>query len=58
MKVSTFFKILNRKIAKYDKIATNPFTNPQPIVLVWVEDEKYGYRRAPFGTTVTPPSDT
>lgn len=38
MKVSTFFKILNKKIEKYDKIATNPFTQPQPIVLIWVED--------------------
>lgn len=39
MKVSTFFKILNKKIEKYDKIATNPFTQPQPIVLVWVEND-------------------
>lgn len=38
MKISTFFKILNRKIEKYDKMATNPFTAPQPIVLIWVED--------------------
>ena len=37
MKVATFFKILNKKIEKYDKIASNPFLNPQPIVLVWVE---------------------
>lgn len=40
MKVSTFFKILNRKIEKYDRLATNPFTNPQPIVLVWVDEVK------------------
>lgn len=40
MKVSNFFKILNNKIEKYNKIAVNPFTNPQPIVLVWVEEEK------------------
>lgn len=38
MKVSTFFKILNRKIEKYDRLATNPFTTPQPITLIWVED--------------------
>ena len=38
MKVSTFFKILNKKIEKYDKMATNPFTQPQPIVIIWVED--------------------
>lgn len=40
MKISSFFKILNKKIEQYDKIASNPFTIPQPIVLVWVEDEK------------------
>ena len=38
MKVSTFFKILNKKIEKYDKISSNPFSMPQPIVLIWVED--------------------
>ena len=38
MKVSTFFKVLNNKINKYNKAAINPFTNPQPIVLVWVEE--------------------
>jgi hypothetical protein len=40
MKISSFFKILNRKIEKYNKMATNPFTQPQPIILIWVEDEK------------------
>lgn len=38
MKISSFFKILNRKIEKYDKMVSNPFMKPQPIVLVWVED--------------------
>lgn len=38
MKVSTFFKILNKKIERYDKMASNPFTNPQPVLIVWVED--------------------
>lgn len=38
MKLYTFFKILNKKIEKYNKMATNPFLKPQPIVLVWVED--------------------
>ena len=38
MEISNFFKILNKKIEKYDKIATNPFTIPQPIILVWVEE--------------------
>ena len=38
-KISSFFKILNNKINKYDKLATNPFTKPQRIVIVWIEDE-------------------
>ena len=38
MKISNFFKILNRKIEKYNKIATNPFTTPQPVILIWIED--------------------
>lgn len=38
MKVYNFFKILNKKIEKYDKMASNPFTQPQPIIIVWVED--------------------
>lgn len=40
MKVSNFFKTLNNKIEKYNKLAVNPFTKPQSIVLVWVEEEK------------------
>ena len=39
MKVSTFFKILNKKIEKYEKMTTNPFTIPRPIVLIWIEDK-------------------
>ena len=38
MKVHTFFKILNKKIEKYDKLASNPFTISRPIIIVWVED--------------------
>ena len=38
MKLKSFFKILNRKINKYDKIATNPFTDPKRVVIVWVEE--------------------
>ena len=37
MKVATFFKTLNKKIEMYDKLASNPFTKPQPIVIIWVE---------------------
>lgn len=38
MKFAKFFKILNKKIEQYDKIASNPFLKPQPIVLIWVEN--------------------
>ncbi len=39
-KVSTFFKILNKKIEMYDKLSTNPFTNPQPVTFIWVEESE------------------
>ena len=38
MQVTTFFKLLNRKIEQYNKIAKNPFMQPQSIVIVWVEE--------------------
>lgn len=38
MNISSFFKILNRKIEKYDKMAKNPFLEPLPVIVVWVED--------------------
>lgn len=38
MKLNSFFKILNRKISKYDKIATNPFSDPKRVIIVWVEE--------------------
>lgn len=38
MKALTFFKILNKKIEKYEKIISNPFSVPQPVILIWVED--------------------
>lgn len=46
MNIPTFFKFLNRKIQKYDKMTSNPFQIPQPIILIWVEDyyEKDFYR--------------
>ena len=40
MKISSFFKILNRKIDRYDRLATNPFTDPKKVIIVWVEDTK------------------
>lgn len=41
MKIINFFKTLNTKINKFDKIApkTNPFTIPTQITLVWVDEE-------------------
>ena len=49
MNISTFFKILNRKIERYDKITSkNPFTTPQSIILIWVEEytEHTQYKQA------------
>lgn len=40
MKINSFFKILNRKINMYDKMATNPFTERERMIIVWVEEEK------------------
>lgn len=40
MKIPTFFRFLKRKIKEYDKLATNPFTNPQSITIIWVENEE------------------
>lgn len=39
MNIPTFFNILNKKIEEYNKVAVNPFVQPQPIVLIWVEEE-------------------
>lgn len=38
MKINSFFKILNRKISKYDKIASNPFCRDKKVVIVWIEE--------------------
>ena len=40
MRINSFFKILNRKINKYDKLATNPFTDNGRMIIVWVEEAK------------------
>ena len=39
MKVNSFFKILNRKINMYDKLASNPFMENTRFVIVWIEDD-------------------
>lgn len=38
MKVNSFFKILNRKIKMYDKLASNPFADSKRLIIVWVEE--------------------
>ena len=38
MKAAAFFKILNKKIEKYDRLYSNPFTRPQPITIIWVQE--------------------
>ncbi len=40
MKIPTFFRFLNNKIEKYNKLASNPFTTPQQITIIWVEDSE------------------
>ncbi len=40
MRIKSFFKLLNKKINKYDKATSNPFeVAPITITLVWVENE-------------------
>ena len=44
MKMKSFFKLLNRKIKKYDKAVSNPFEPiPLTITLVWVEDNSVNF---------------
>ena len=38
MRLNSFFKLLNRKINMYDKLATNPFTDSKRLIVVWVEE--------------------
>lgn len=41
MKFVDFFKILNKKIEKYDKMASNPFKPADvSITLIWIENDK------------------
>ena len=41
MKWKGFLKLINKKINKYDKAASNPFEAiPLTITLVWVEEDK------------------
>ena len=41
MKLKSFFKLVNQKVKKFDKVTTNPFAStPVSITLVWVEEAK------------------
>lgn len=39
MKFANFFKILNRKIEKYERMTKNPFNISRPVVIIWVEED-------------------
>ena len=48
MRIKSFFKLLNKKINKYDKAVSNPFeAAPITITLVWVENEQVAYPKPP-----------
>ena len=39
MQFNKFFRVLNKKIEKYDKMASNPFFKARvPVTIVWIED--------------------
>lgn len=40
MNIPTFFRFLNKKIEQYDKMATNPFIEPCPFIIIWVEEKE------------------
>ena len=41
MEIINFFKTLNKKINKFDKIVSkaNPFSMPTQITVIWVDEE-------------------
>ncbi len=41
MNINSFFKVLNKKINNYDKIAINPFIDKNKMVIVWIEECNY-----------------
>ena len=48
MRIKSFFKLLNKKINKYDKAVSNPFEAALiTITLVWVENEQVPYPKPP-----------
>ena len=48
MRIKSFFKLLNKKINKYDKAVSNPFeAAPITITLVWVENEQIPHPKPP-----------
>jgi hypothetical protein len=52
MKINSFFKILNRKINKYDKIATNPFCRDKKMIIIWVEESNEPKSKADNGDEI------
>ena len=40
MKLASFFKTLNKKIEKYERMTKNPFNISRSIFIIWVEDDK------------------
>lgn len=55
MKIKGFLKLLNRKINKYDKAASNPFeATPLTITLVWVENDAQAGMKSGIWTSSDP----
>ena len=38
MRINSFFKILSRKVNKYDKITSNPFCKDRKMIIIWIEE--------------------
>ena len=45
MNIPTFFRYLNIKIEKYHKMATNPFLENHPLIIIWVEENNTEYKK-------------
>ena len=39
MKLVNFFRLLKRKVNKYDYCLPNPFSQPHPVTVIWVENQ-------------------
>ena len=38
MNIPAFFRFLNMKIEKYDRVATNPFVEAKSFIIIWIEE--------------------